>query len=99
MTQAVLTAVWTLVAAATVFAQSTATSPRFEATDVHPSSRSTNPYTNVSGGVLRGERYDLRKATMLDLIRIAYSVDADKVVGGPGWLELDRFDVAGSAPA
>ncbi len=35
---------------------------------------------------------------MLDLIRIAYGVDASKIVGGPSWLELDRFDVAGKAP-
>ena len=35
---------------------------------------------------------------MLDLIRIAYGVDPDKVVGGPSWLELDRFDVDAKAP-
>lgn len=78
--------------------QSGTVRPQFEATDARPSAKVTNPYTNISGGVLRGERYDLRKATMLDMIRIAYSVDPDKVVGGPNWLELDRFDVAGKAP-
>jgi uncharacterized protein (TIGR03435 family) len=37
---------------------------------------------------------------MLDLIRIAWSVDADKVIGGPNWLEKDRFDVvANTAPS
>jgi hypothetical protein len=30
--------------------------PRFEAADVHRSARATNPYTLVSGGVLRGTR-------------------------------------------
>jgi len=57
-----------------------------------------NPYTFISGGVLRGARYDLRKATMLDLIRIAWSVDPDRVLGGPNWLEFDRFDIAAKAP-
>ncbi len=75
------------------------TLPEFEAADVHRSDRAMNPYTFVSGGVLRGERYDLRKATMLDLIRIAYNVDSEMVVGGPNWLEFDRFDIAAKAPA
>src|SRR5215831_7693522 len=37
--------------------------------------------------------------TMLDLIRTAYSFDADKVSGGPSWLEYNRFDVTALAPA
>ena len=37
--------------------------------------------------------------TMLDLIRTAYAVDADKVYGGPSWLDYDRFDVIAKAPA
>jgi hypothetical protein len=61
------------------------TVPNFEVAHVHRSDRAMNPFTFVSGGVLRGERYDLRKATMLDLIRIACNVDPDTVVGGPNW--------------
>jgi uncharacterized protein (TIGR03435 family) len=48
--------------------------------------------------VLRAGRYEIHNATMVDLIRIAYSVDADNVVGGPSWLEYDRFDVIAKAP-
>ena len=44
-------------------------------------------------------RYELRFATMLDLIRIAYNVDPEKVSGGPNWLEMDRFDVFAKIPA
>ncbi len=58
-----------------------------------------NPFTYVSGGVQRGEGYELRKATMLDLIRIAWDVDPGTVSGGPNWLEFDRFDIAAKAPA
>jgi uncharacterized protein (TIGR03435 family) len=72
--------------------------PGFEAADVHRSARAMNPYTFISCGVLRGARYDLRKATMLDLIRIAYGVDPERVLGGPNWLEFDRFDIAAKAP-
>lgn len=85
-----------LIAAWSVFGQTT---PHFEAADVHPSGPAMNPYTFISGGVLRGARYDLRKATMLDLIRIAYDTNPEMVVGGPNWLEFDRFDIAAKAQA
>ena len=48
---------------------------------------------------MRGGRYRLRHATMLELVRIAYDVDARKVLGGPTWLELDRFDIRAMVPA
>jgi uncharacterized protein (TIGR03435 family) len=72
--------------------------PTFEAADVHPSPPSSNPNPFPSGGVLRGGRYDMRRATMLDLIRNAYDIDFDSVVGGPNWLEFDRYDVVAKAP-
>jgi uncharacterized protein (TIGR03435 family) len=73
-----------------------ATPPAFETADVHPSAHSTRAY--MTGGVLRGGRYDLRNATLVDLIATAYGVDNDKVLGGPIWLETDRFDVIAKAP-
>jgi uncharacterized protein (TIGR03435 family) len=36
---------------------------------------------------------------MLDLVRIAYNVDPEKISGGPSWLEMDRFDVFAKIPA
>jgi uncharacterized protein (TIGR03435 family) len=36
---------------------------------------------------------------MLDLIRLAYDFDPESVLGGPSWLEFDRFDIAAKAPA
>lgn len=73
--------------------------PGFDIADVrvHPHSSNSNVY--MTGGVLRNGRYDLRKATMLDLIATAWSVDPDTVLGGPGWLEWERFDIAAKAPA
>jgi uncharacterized protein (TIGR03435 family) len=52
----------------------------------------------MTGGVLRGSRYDLRNATMVELIKTAWNVDADTVLGGPNWLETDRFDIIAKAP-
>jgi uncharacterized protein (TIGR03435 family) len=76
--------------AAASFAQSTSTPPTFEIADVHTSPRSTSL---AMRSVVRDGRYELRNATMVDLIRTAYTIDADKVLGGPNWLEFDRFDV------
>lgn len=81
------------------FAQSITSRPTFEIADVHSSGYASNPYTYMSGGLLRAERYDLRKATMLDLISTAYNVDPKYVSGGSNWLELDRFDISAKAPA
>jgi uncharacterized protein (TIGR03435 family) len=54
----------------------------------------------MSGGFLGGGRYELRNATMLELIATAWGVDADDgVFGGPNWLETDRFDVLARVPA
>src|ERR1035438_1908208 len=78
------------------FAQSGEAAPKFGIADVHP--RAPNSILAMRSGFSHG-RYELRNATMVDLIRTAWSVDADKVVGGPGWLEIDRFDVAATAPA
>jgi uncharacterized protein (TIGR03435 family) len=40
----------------------------------------------------------VKNATMVDMISRAYGVDADKVFGGPNWLEYDRFDVIAKMP-
>jgi uncharacterized protein (TIGR03435 family) len=79
---------------AAAFGQSTR--PAFQIADVHASIPTRNP--NMQGGVLRAGRYEIRKATMLDLIKTAYGVDPDVVFGGPSWLEWDRFDVIAKAP-
>jgi uncharacterized protein (TIGR03435 family) len=73
------------------------TTPRFEVADIHGSPHTTQP--QAQGPFYTGGRYELRFVTMLELIRTAYGVDPEKVVGGPNWLEMDRFDVFAMAPA
>ncbi len=48
--------------------------------------------------MLRNGRFEIRHATMLDLIKTAYKVDPDTVFGGPEWLDRDHFDVIATAP-
>src|SRR5262245_29080952 len=71
-------------------------SPAFESADVHLSAPSKNP--TMRGGALRGGRYEIRAATMVDLISTAYGIESAKVLGGPNWLDWDRFDVLAKAP-
>src|SRR5690349_2397150 len=75
---------------------------KFEVADVHVSVPLENvpPALNFSVrvGVPRNGRYEIRRASMLDLIRTAYGIEADKVVGGPHWLEMNRFDVVAKVP-
>ena len=73
---------------------------KFEAADVHVSPHSDNNFNLfMRGPQTRAGRYEIRTATMVDLISAAYGVDADKVYGGPNWLEMDRFDVTAKLPA
>jgi uncharacterized protein (TIGR03435 family) len=73
---------------------------RFGVADIHTSPRSSSPQSQfMRVGFYRGGRYEIRSANMVDLIGTAYGVDPDKVLGGPGWLELHRFDILATAPA
>ncbi|HLH17641.1 MAG TPA: TIGR03435 family protein [Bryobacteraceae bacterium] len=75
----------------TVFGQTSETALRFEVADVHSSPHRSVPV--AMGPFYTSGRYELRFASMLDLIAKAYNVDTESVFGGPSWLELDRFDV------
>ena len=86
---------FTAVFSAAVFGQSAGPGPKFEIADVHVS----HSLRAMRGGFYAGGRYELRNATMVELIGVAWSIDADKVAGGPGWLTTDRFDVIAAAPS
>ena len=105
MTHIVANLILAPVFAALLFAQAPVPPPAFEVADVHVSAHSSDQ--RMSGGGLVGNRYVIRHASMLDLIRTAYGVsertmfgadDNSRIVGGPSWLDLDRFDVIAKAP-
>jgi uncharacterized protein (TIGR03435 family) len=78
--------------------------PAFDLADVHMSPRSEwvassyNP-NPMQGGYLTGDRYELRRATMLDLIRMAYNRDSWRIFGGPSWLAYDRYEIVARTKA
>jgi uncharacterized protein (TIGR03435 family) len=60
--------------------------------DVHASPyRAKTYYTQNLGH----QRFDMRDATILDLIEEAYERRDETVLGGPTWISFDRFDVTG----
>ena len=66
------------------FSQSPDPLPKFEIADVHLSAKIVNPF--VRTGPARGGRYEVRYATMVDLIRIAYgSLRTRCWAGLAGW--------------
>ncbi|HMD70453.1 MAG TPA: TIGR03435 family protein [Bryobacteraceae bacterium] len=75
--------------------QSAETPPSFEVADLRVSA----PGTAERGGFTSGGRFDMRGTTMLTLIAAAYGVDTDMVVGGPAWLNSDRFDIIAKPPS
>jgi uncharacterized protein (TIGR03435 family) len=78
---------------AAAFAQST--TPTFDAADVHISPAGTSD----SIGYLPNGRVEIRATTLLQLISQAYSIPPERVVGGPNWLDSDKFDVNAQGPA
>lgn len=78
-------------AAQTAPASTPQTSPVFDVADVHSISSSSG--TAMRGGFIPGGLYELHTASLLDLIRTAYGVEADAIFGGPSWLDSDRFEI------
>jgi uncharacterized protein (TIGR03435 family) len=71
---------------------------KFEASDVHVSPKSNSFDRYMRGPFVRAGRYEIRTASMLDLVSTAYGMDPERVYGGPNWLEMDRFEVIGKIP-
>jgi uncharacterized protein (TIGR03435 family) len=47
----------------------------------------------------RGEIYEIKNGSMADLISLAYNSNVTKVIGGPSWLEMDKFDITAKQPS
>jgi uncharacterized protein (TIGR03435 family) len=97
MTRPIAATVWAALVAGAAIGQTPDALPKFEGADVHLSAKTQNSYLRTSP--VRAGRYEIKTASIADLIRIAYGFDFEKIVGGPSWLELDRFDVIAKVPA
>jgi len=97
----------TLFVAATAFAAMpllSQTSPAqklsFDVISIKPAAPLTE---RIIGGGTRGDRYTMRAATLRMLLQSAYQrpsatpVAPLKVIGGPGWMDNDRYDIQATA--
>ena len=66
----------------------------FEVADVHVTAPGT-----ASGGTYLPGHIELHGITLLDLIGEAWQMDSDMVVGGPAWLNTNKYDVIAKPPA
>jgi uncharacterized protein (TIGR03435 family) len=48
----------------------------------------------MEGLTLNGRNFATRASSLLDLISFSYEVQAKQIVGGPDWLDKDRYDIA-----
>jgi hypothetical protein len=71
--------------------------PVFEIASVKVAPKAHNQFGRFSG--VRGGRFEVHTATMLDLIRTVHGYQNDKIIGGPSWLESTRYDVAAKVSA
>ncbi len=84
---------------AALFCGSAFSQPRFEVADVQLSPATLDYHRREMGGpYLNADLLQLRRATMLNLIALAWGVEDSKVLGGPNWLAMDRFDVRAKTP-
>jgi uncharacterized protein (TIGR03435 family) len=68
---------------------------KFEAADIRPIE---GRLTAMRTPPARNGRYELRSASLADLIATAYKIDLDKVLAGPHWIEHTRFDITAKLP-
>ena len=62
----------------------------FEVVSVKPNASGD---TRTSSIVTPGARYIATNVTLRMLIETAYQVHDDQIIGGPGWVNTDRFDI------
>jgi uncharacterized protein (TIGR03435 family) len=64
--------------------------PSFDVATIKPS----DPNARGKGFGIRGRNFSTRNTSLDDLIEYAYDVHLKQIVGGPDWMDKDRFDVS-----
>jgi uncharacterized protein (TIGR03435 family) len=65
--------------------------PSFDVSTIKPNDSGA---TSIQGLTMNGRNFATRASSLADLIGFAYEVQAKQIVGGPDWLEKDRYDIA-----
>ena len=59
----------------------------------------TSGEMRVSMRVIPGNGYEASNVTLGAMIRMAYRLQDFQIIGAPAWVDQDRFDIVGKAPA
>lgn len=68
----------------------------YDAADVHvspPADQVKDSKHPTVAGFVAADRYVIHRATLVDLIARAYNIDANKILGGPPWVDYDRYEI------
>jgi uncharacterized protein (TIGR03435 family) len=65
--------------------------PSFEVATVKPNDSGA---TSMQQLTVNGRNFQTRASSLLDLISFSYQVQRKQIVGGPDWLDKERFDIA-----
>ena len=65
--------------------------PTFEVATIKPNDSGN---ATMQGLTVNGRNFSTRNSSLGDLIAFAYNVQPKQIVGGPDWLDKDRFDIA-----
>ena len=98
MKRAIIGTVLLNCAAWLAFGQPAETPPKFEIAYVHASPKPTSQNQFIRTAPVRNDRYEVKYATMVDLVRLAYGFTPDKILGGPSWHEMNHFDILAKVP-
>jgi len=90
-----------IIATLTLSASFQAAQPRFEVASVKPSPPPTGAAMGIFAGAREGDRWRAANATLRLLVQSAYRGEfpmTGQIIGGPDWMDNDRFDVLASMP-
>jgi uncharacterized protein (TIGR03435 family) len=65
--------------------------PSFDVATIKPNDSGA---PSIQGLTMNGRNFATRNSSLADLIGFAYEVQMKQIVGGPDWLEKDRYDIA-----
>jgi uncharacterized protein (TIGR03435 family) len=65
--------------------------PSFDVATIKPNDSGAS---SIQGLTMNGRNFATRNSSLADLIGFAYEVQAKQIVGGPDWLDKDRYDIA-----
>jgi uncharacterized protein (TIGR03435 family) len=65
--------------------------PSFEVATIKPN---TSGDPEIHGPIMKARHFNTQNASVSDLIEYAYSIQKNQIVGGPAWIDKNRYDIS-----